>query len=314
LKNGNIKFFSLVDDCDNEECEGDKDQDEGENQPNYDKDEQMRVDINNHLLSLIKNPDNYLNNELNEIIFELYNSLMSLSSIIKEKKYFSYFIENDDIKKYSLQIQEVFLKFLVLFSNKYLKVKKILNEIKNERKNETPGGPDDNISNEAKGISEIEQKIFSKFTTSLFGNNLEDFNKHKMKIQSATRKSFDNLLLTCRINNMNKKLLNGRFIEFLDSIFMDKKKEEKEIITFFEFFKYYNEKMKKKIFNWANDDDIFDKKKIVKENETFYYYRYKTINLSNDLIFKYQIYLSELDENIKNKIFPKRVVMNNELN
>ena len=314
LKNGNIKFFSLVDDCDNEECEGDKDQDEGENQPNYDKDEQMRVDINNHLLSLIKNPDNYLNNELNEIIFELYNSLMSLSSIIKEKKYFSYFIENDDIKKYSLQIQEVFLKFLVLFSNKYLKVKKILDEIKNERKNETPGGPDDNISNEAKRLSEIEQKIFSKFGLSLYGNNLEDFNKHKINIQSATRKSFDYLLLTCRINNMNKKLLNGRFIEFLDSIFMDKKKEEKEIITFFEFFKYYNEKMKKKIFNWANDDDIFDKKKIVKENETFYYYRYKTINLSNDLIFKYQLYLSELDENIKNKIFPKRVVMNDSLN
>ena len=50
----------------------------------------------------------------------------------------------------------------------------------------------------------------------------------------------------CKTNDMNKKLLNGLFIEFLDSIFFDKKKENEEIITFYEFFKYYNEKMKKK--------------------------------------------------------------------
>ena len=310
LNNGNIKFWSLEDEnnCNDESEEDENAQKECKN-PTYSKDEQIRVDIYNHLLSLFKNPDINLNIELNQIIFELYNSLVSLSNIIKEKKYFSYFIENDDIKKYSLSIQEVFLKFLVLFCNNYFKISKNLNK----NKVQDPQEQNDNKSNEIKLISEIEEKVFSQFKITSYGDILKDFDEHKVKTQSATRKIFDNLMQICKTNDMNKKLLNGLFIEFLDSIFFDKKKENEEIITFYEFFKYYNEKMKKKIFNWANDD-IFDKRKIVKENEIFYYYRYKSINLSNDLILKYNLYLSELDGNIKNKIFPKKVKMKNSLN
>ena len=310
LNNGNIKFWSLEDEnnCNDESEEDENAQKECKN-PTYSKDEQIRVDIYNHLLSLFKNPDINLNIELNQIIFELYNSLVSLSNIIKEKKYFSYFIENDDIKKYSLSIQEVFLKFLVLFCNNYFKISKNLNK----NKVQDPQEQNDNKSNKIKLIPEIEEKVFSQFKITSYGDILKDFDEHKVKTQSATRKIFDNLMQICKTNDMNKKLLNGLFIEFLDSIFFDKKKENEEIITFYEFFKYYNEKMKKKIFNWANDD-IFDKRKIVKENETFYYYRYKSINLSNDLILKYNLYLSELDGNIKNKIFPKKVKMKNSLN
>ena len=307
LKNGNIKFYSLDDDCEcDNECQEDKDEQKECEEPIYNEEEQIRVDINNHLISLFKNPDNYLNIPLNERIFELYNSLVSLSNLIKEKKYFSFFTENDDIKKYSLLIQEVFLKFLVLFCNNYFKVSKNL-----KRKNDEE--QKDNESNETKKISEIEQKVFSFFENSLYENILVDYDKNKIKILSSTIKIFNNLLQICKSDDMNKKLLNGHFIEFLDCICLDEKKEEKEIITFFEFFKYYNEKLKKKIFNWANDD-IFDKRKIIRENETSYYYRYKSINLSNDLIFKYSLYLSGLDENTKNKLFPKRVEMNNSLN
>ena len=310
LNNGNIKFWSLEDEnnCNDESEEDENAQKECKN-PTYSKDEQIRVDIYNHLLSLFKNPDINLNIELNQIIFELYNSLVSLSNIIKEKKYFSYFIENDDIKKYSLSIQEVFLKFLVLFCNNYFKISKNLNK----NKVQDPQEQNDNKSNKIKLIPEIEEKVFSQFKITSYGDILKDFDEHKVKTQSATRKIFDNLMQICKTNDMNKKLLNGLFIEFLDSIFLDKKEENKEVITFFEFFKYYNEKMKKKIFNSANDD-IFDKRKIVKENETFYYYRYKNINLSNDLILKYNLYLSEIDGNIKNNIFPKKVKMKNSLN
>ena len=155
LKNGNIKFYSLDDDCEcDNECQEDKDEQKECEEPIYNEEEQIRVDINNHLISLFKNPDNYLNIPLNERIFELYNSLVSLSNLIKEKKYFSFFTENDDIKKYSLLIQEVFLKFLVLFCNNYFKVSKNL-----KRKNDEE--QKDNESNETKKISEIEQKLKS---------------------------------------------------------------------------------------------------------------------------------------------------------
>ena len=47
----------------------------------------------------------------------------------------------------------------------------------------------------------------------------------------------------------------------------------------------------------------------IKENDISYYYIYNRINLSNDLLFNYNLYLSDLDENIKNKIFTKKVNM-----
>ena len=48
---------------------------------------------------------------------------------------------------------------------------------------------------------------------------------------------------------------------------------------------------------------------VEKENDISSYYIYNRINLSNDLLFNYNLYLSDLDENIKNKIFTKKVNM-----
>ena len=43
LKNGNIKFFSLEDEDEEDDCEINKDEKNNE-EPTYDKDEQIRVD------------------------------------------------------------------------------------------------------------------------------------------------------------------------------------------------------------------------------------------------------------------------------
>jgi hypothetical protein len=135
LKNGNIKFFSLEDEDEEDDCEINKDEKNNE-EPTYDKDEQIRVDINNFLLSMFKNPDNHLSIELVEIIYDLYKTLLTLSILIKEKKYFSYFVENDDIKKCSLDVQEAFFRFIVLFCNNYFKV--YVNYQKKEKRTRIP--------------------------------------------------------------------------------------------------------------------------------------------------------------------------------
>ena len=80
------------------------------------------------------------------------------------------------------------------------------------------------------------------------------------------------MMSLCKADKVNKLLFKGHFIEFLDSIFCNKKNMKQENITFFEFYKYYNEKMKKNIFYLA-EDDIFDKRKIVKDKEIMYYYK-----------------------------------------
>ena len=300
LRNGKIKFYSLEDEDDDEE-EGSNNLDKNEKEPTYDDYEQIRVDINNYLLSFFKNPDNGLKIELFEIIYELYKALATLSILIKEKKYYSYFIENDDIKKYSLDVQEAFFRFIVLFCNSYFKDQKKKKDSKEKEKN---------------SAIDIEEKIFSCFKDTLYESILINLTGYYRETEPlfirASKKNFDNMMSICKADEVNKILFRGHFIDFLDCIFFNKKNISNENVTFFEFYKYYNDKMKKNIFYLINDD-LIDKRKIVKEKETIYYYKYKNINLSNNLILKYNLYLSELDENIKNNLFPKKVQMINSL-
>ena len=162
----------------------------------------------------------------------------------------------------------------------------------------------------------MEQKIFSSFRKTGYNdilNNMTGYYKEGEPLfMRASKKNFDNMMSICKADNINKIIFRGHFIDFLDCIFFNKKNINQENVTFFEFYKYYNDKMKKNIFKLA-EDDIFDKRKIVKDKEIMYYYRYKSINLSNNLILKYNLYLSELDENIKNKLFPKKIQMINSL-
>ena len=120
LKNGTIKFYSSDEDNDFDEDEKSAKKKDGE--PTYSEEEQIKIDIYKFLSELFKNPDNYLNVGLNEIIYELYKKLETLEALIKEKKYFSYFIENENINKFSLEVQEAFLRFIILFYNEYFKV------------------------------------------------------------------------------------------------------------------------------------------------------------------------------------------------
>ena len=117
----------------------------------------------------------------------------------------------------------------------------------------------------------------------------------------ATKINFVNLMSIMMADEQNKMYFKGHLINLLNSIFYDKDNMKKESASCFEFIKYYNEKMKKNIFNLVNDEEIFDKTMLKKENEIIYYYKYNTINLSNDLLFKYNLYLSDLDEEIPEK-------------
>ena len=287
LKNGKIKFLA---------------KEEKENAaPVYEGDEQIKVDIDNFLISLFKNADNPQDTELYDIIIELYKTLENLSNLIKQQKCYNFFVENEDIKKYSLFVQEAFLRFIILFYNRYYKAYELVKQAKKKKEGEA----------ENDNLTTIERKIYKSFNGTFYNNiveNIKDYYKDtEPKFMKATKINFVNLMSIMMADNTNKIYFKGHLINFLNSIFYDKNNMANESITSFEFFKYYNEKMKKNIFNLVNDDEIFDKTMLKKENDIAYYYKYKTINLSNDLLFKYNLYLSDLDEDIKNKIFPKKV-------
>ena len=288
LKNGKIKFIE-------------KAKKENSNEPVYEEDEQIKVDIDNFLISLFKNIDSIPDIELYEIIIELYKTLENLSNIIKQQKTFNFFIENEEINKYSLYVQEAFLRFIILFYNRYYKA---YDKIKQSKKKKEGEGENDNLT-------DIEKKIYKVFNATFYNNiveNIKDYYKEtEPKFMKATKINFVNLMSIMMADNTNKIYFKGHLINFLNSIFYDKNNMKKKSATCFEFIKYYNEKMKKNIFNLVNDEEIFDKTMLKKDNEIVYYYKYNTINLSNDLLFKYNLYLSDLDEEIKSKIFPQKV-------
>ena len=287
LKNGDIKFSE----------KGKKENGE----PSYEEDEQIRVDIDNFLKALFKNADNPQDSQLYEIIIELYKTLENLSNLIKQQKCYNFFVENEDIKKYSLFVQEAFLRFIILFYNRYYKA---YDKIKQSKKKKEGEGENDNLT-------DIERKIYKSFNATFYNNiveNIKDYYREtEPKFMKATKINFVNLMSIMMADEQNKMYFKGHLINLLNSIFYDKDNMKKESASCFEFIKYYNEKMKKNIFNLVNDEEIFDKTMLKKENEIIYYYKYNTINLSNDLLFKYNLYLSDLDEEIKDKIFPKKV-------
>ena len=301
LKDGTIKFHSNKDEVDEN---GEYIQEEGE--PEYIDEEKDKMVINDFLTELFNNKNQTNDEELKEIINELYNTLQSISNSLKEKSYYSYFVENDEIKKYSSDIQEAFLRFIILFYNLYHK-----SFGKNSERKKDVKDPE-------KKLSGIEQKIYSAFRSTFYKDiveNIKDYYKEGEPLfMKATKINFMNMMSICMADKTNKFLFKGHFIDFLDCIFFNKKKIKTENISFFEFFKYYNDNIKKYIFNLINDEDIIDKRIIKKENEVNYYYKYKKIKLSGNLLFKYNIYLSELDQEIKNKLFPKQVNMINNLN
>ena len=310
LKDGTIKFYSSKDAVDEN---GEYIEEEGE--PEYEKDEKGKMEINDFLTELFKNKSISHDEGLKEIINELYNTLQSISNSVKEKSYHSYFVENNEIKKYSSDVQEAFLRFIILFYNQYFKSFGKMAEEKEKRKKEKEKS---DAKESEKKISEIEKKIYSTFRKTFYNNiveNIKDYYKEGEPLfMKATKINFMNMMSICMADKSNKLLFKGHFIDFLDCIFFNKKKISTEHITFFEFFKYYNDNIKKYVFDLINDEDIIDKRIIKKENEVNYYYKYKTINLSSNLLLKYNIYLSELDQEIKNKLFPKQVNMVNNLN
>ena len=319
LVDKSIKFYSPKDKINND-INNENDEQNIEEEPVFIEDRKRLMDINEYILSFFNEPDKFLDCRLMEIIHDLYISLQFLSKLIKENKYYSYFCENNDIKKYSLEIQEAFFRFICLFCNDYIKVTEKMTQ-KKEEENKSKGDEDEFGDKEIEEgkivITDIEEKIYNSFKKTSFKDilfNIKDFyGKDEPEFMKATKINFINMLSMFNTNESNEILFKGHYLKFLDCIFANKQKIEKENISFLDFYKFYNEKMKDNIFNWIDNNDIIEKQMDKNKKNLLYNYKYKTINLNNNLIFRYNLYLNELDEKTKNQIFPKKVEMENKL-
>ena len=238
------------------------------------------------------------------LIRDLYIKLKSLSILIKNQNLTSFFVENENIKSVSEQIQEEFIRFNLLIADNYFKIFSLYRGQleKDDSCNNTP--------KEKMGISDAEYYFYSNFeiTTNrdMLMNFVGGYNDHEPKIHKASKRGFDNILAMVKEDKNNKIILKEHIIELLDCIFKKKNNNNLKTFSFFKFYKYFDENLK--LFAYQNINGDYTEKKIIKANNIEnYYYKYKQIKLDQELLLKYYYYLEELkdkSEEIIKEIFP----------
>ena len=247
------------------------------------------------------NLDGNLSITLDNLIRELFTKLKSLSILVKNQKFHSFFVEKKEIKNISEQIQESFLRFNLLICDNYLNIfskykGELIKEIEYNEK-----------SKEELGLTEAEFFFYDSFEHStnrdMLVNLVGGYEDSEPKLQKVSKRGFDNLLAFCKEDKNNDLLLKEHYIELLDCIFRNESQNNTKVISFFEFFKYFDENLKSFIFKNINEDYL-DKKIIKKENKINYYYKYKKISIDKELLLKYCYNLDELSKVAKKNLFP----------
>ena len=238
---------------------------------------------------------------LDQIIYDLYNSLKNLSIIVKEAKLGSFFMETNESKMISQKIQEAFFSFNVLLCENFFSVfSNYHGQLDYEKKH---------YKNENDNLSELEKYFYNSFqncfTWDILMNFMNGYSKTEPKNLKVTKRGFENLLALIREDKNNEYLIKSQYINLIDCVFKNKEDNKNLSISFFEFYKYYEEKLKSFVSRNINDD-IIDKKLVKKDKETYYYYKYKELIFDQELILKYSNYLEELSDDVKDKIFPMR--------
>lgn len=255
----------------------------------------------NYIANLLKS-DTTENESLDGQIRELHRKLKVLLEIIqKDKKYSTYFVEDKDVKMISLQIQESFLRFNVgichYFFSKFSEYKGEIIKVEDKTKK----------TKEELGITDIEYIFFdffqSMYIRDILMNLVGGYNSTEPKIPKAARRGFDNLLAMVKFDdNKNTTLIKEHYIDILDCIYKKIGEEETKSLTFYEFYKFYGEKLTSYFYYNINED--FADKKIVKENQTNrYYYKYKKIDLDQEIILKFRYFLEDVPKETQDKIF-----------
>ena len=119
---------------------------------------------------------------------------------------------------------------------------------KKEEENKSKGDEDEFGDKEIEEgkivITDIEEKIYNSFKKTSFKDilfNIKDFyGKDEPEFMKATKINFINMLSMFNTNESNEILFKGHYLKFLDCIFANKQKIEKENISFLDFYKFYN--------------------------------------------------------------------------
>ena len=165
-------------------------------------------------------------------------------------------------------------------------------------------------------LNEEEDLFFTLFSNNrnsdIILNCIGGYASKEPLIYKTPRIIFENLinfkiLNQNKFNNKNKEsddkvCYENDYLNLIDQIY-DKNNEIEIQISFLNFYKFYKENLAEKIYYLVNNKYVDAKVNKIKKINNIYKYKYKTIDLDQNLILEYVYILNELKIEEKNKIF-----------
>jgi hypothetical protein len=253
-----------------------------------------------------------LEKSINKLVVSLKKVKNKLNYSDKSKRMPS-FINNNT--KYNDYIQECFYKFNIEISYLHYKyVSKYNGNYKISKNGQ--------INSKIKTAEEAELKkmdyiFLKKFSETLYCNVLNNivggYSNMEPVLYKAPRIIFEIFISLKKILN-NKMANNSNSINFtknlfkiIDNIYMNKSKGNEKIkeknITFLNFYKFYNDNLKKIIYNFVDNKYVDVKIDKTDENNLKYYYKYKRIELDKNLLMEYVYMIQEMTQKEMKDIF-----------
>ena len=239
-----------------------------------------------------------------EKILVLLTKLESYSKIHENcNNILSIFNENEERKNLSKNIIETFLQFNLISCYHFLKN---YSAYKGDIEKYSIKAGILDINELGAKFTQQDNIFFIKFSQTPYNDILMNFIggylEEEPVIQKTVRRIFEYLISLISTSETNHKLFDTHYFEIFNSIYLKDNNEQKSL-SFFEFFKYYNNNMKDFIFQNIDHDKM--ECKIVKNNDKpSYFYKYKKIEFDQNILLSYMYFLENIPLNTKNLIFP----------
>ena len=164
-------------------------------------------------------------------------------------------------------------------------------------------------SKEDSGLNDDEYLFFNAFSNSLYcnvlGNFIGGYSENEPKIYKVSKRIFEKILVIKKIKVSTDTKKNEDFDKYYDLIDNIYHKNDTTIdFSFFEFYKYYSSKLENEIFNFVLNNE-FVEGRVTKRNAQLvkYNFKYRKIDIDNNLIFKYIYFIKNIPKEIRAKLF-----------
>ena len=211
-----------------------------------------------------------------------------------------------DENKYNHKIQEAFYEFNLEISYQYFQSISTYNGNyllnKDEKIKELK-------SIKESGLNKKDYLFFSLFSETFYCNILNIFvggySKEEPVLYKTPRIIFENFIYFKKLFSDSNDKFKDNYLDLIDEIYISKEKmkEKKKIITFLNFYKYYNDYLVSSISSLVRNEYVELKINKNIRDHIKYFYEYKTIDLDKNLLMEYIYIIESKIKEENNKLF-----------